>query len=285
MRPTTFVKTFIRSATSIEYYRSVLVAPAWFTVRFFLLSFGIYGVIVGYTLAQEFKTTLFRELDPTLATIKENFPEDGYIFWGEEGLEVRPDPFIVLLPETLSEAPSKRLAIVLTGEEAQPSSKLTADDSEVLAVVAKKTLYLDNQEGGWEKAELTEALGKEQLLINETTLPSILDRAKEAVLAFYPVLEKMIWGGSVLFLLVSGIFNGFFNGSILFLLSKLTAHKLSFKKAVQLSLHLLVPLQGVDLLARKLYPEANVPILLIGFWILIAYFFASQGATLKKKER
>jgi hypothetical protein len=277
MRPQTFFNTIFKSFTSVEYYLDVLKAPLWFTFRFFLISFLILGIYTGWQAVTATREFIATHTDPTIASLIKNFPEDGKIHWTDKGLEVNPDPFVLAVPLSPEEMPlSIDNLMVLTAESGQPQEILKKHNIAAPLVLANTMLFAQSENGSWESVDFAEDLGSVELLITTETLPGILESLKSGMYEALPLIEKIIWGGAVAVIIVSGILRALINGLIIMLLSKIASMRLGYWKSVQFSLHLLVPLEVIHLLAQSLYPSLNFSIVSIGFWVLSAFFFVTQ---------
>lgn len=283
MRPRTFIKTLLQSFSSVEYYLAVLKAPFWFTFRFFLITYLLYGLYAGHQIVTHVTSFITSNTDPVIAAIITDFPQEGYVFWSGTKLEVSPDPFRVALPEPLHTLfPGVNTLALLTGDSVEPQALLTESSTSAYLVVANNTLSVRNNDGTWESTAADTTFGTREIYIDTKGLPGILAAGKTRLYELLPTLEKIVWVTSCMFIIFVGFGTALINGLIISLLARIQGIALSYWKSVQLSLHLLVPLEGVYLLAQRLYPTMQLPIVTIGFWILLIFFFVTQREELYK---
>ncbi len=283
MRPRTFINTLLQSFSSVEYYLAVLKAPFWFTFRFFLITYFLYGLYAGQQVVTRVTSFITANTDPVIATIIADFPQEGYVFWSGSTLEVSPDPFRVTLPEPLQTLfPGVNTFALLTGNSSEPQALLTENNTSAYLVVANNTLFVRNNDGTWESTAADTTFGTEQVYIDTKGLPGMLETGKTRLYELLPTLEKIVWAASSIYIILVGFGTALINGLIISLLAKIQGIALSYWKSVQLALHLLVPLEGVYLLAQRLYPTTQLPIVTIGFWILLIFFFVTQREELYK---
>ncbi len=283
MRPRTFIKTLLQSFSSVEYYLAVLKAPFWFTFRFFLITYFLYGLYAGQQVVTRVTSFITANTDPVITAIIADFPQEGYVFWSGSKLEVSPDPFRVALPEPLQTLfPGVNTFALLTSSSSEPQVLLTENNTSAYLAVANNTLSVRNNDGTWESTAADTTFGTEQVYIDKKGLPSMLETGKTRLYELLPTLEKIVWAVSCMFIILVGFGTALINGLIISLLAKLQGIALSYWKSVQLALHLLVPLEGVYLLAQRLYPTIELPIVTIGFWILLIFFFVTQREELYK---
>ncbi len=283
MRPRTFIKTLLQSCSSFEYYLAVLKAPFWFTLRFFLISYLFYGLYVGYQTATSVSSFITTNAQPVITTLSSNFPQDGYIFWSGTALEVAPDPFTITLPESVRTLfPETEVFALLTGSTGDPQELLSKHNTTAYLVLSSDKLSLRDRDSNWETTTTSAVFGEREHYVDKNNVAEVLESGKIRLFEFMPLLEKSIWIASILFITLVGIATALINGLIISLLAKIQGIALSYWKSVQLALHLLVPLEGVYLLAQRLYPTMQLQIVTIGFWILLIVFFVTQREELYK---
>lgn len=282
MRPSTYLKTLWRSLTSIEFYSSILSAPFWFSVRFFLLTFVLIGLIVGSLYARELNSFVQTSLEPTLQETTNHFPEDGKLLWNGDRLEVSPDPFSVYYPNTLPAAyapPSGKIA-VLTNQETTPEELFTTPDSAALSLVTPTSVFIRGT-SGWVQTGLQDNLQDQLLLITPETLPQHLVAVKEWILSTLPLATYLFPVLTVVALLLHRVWIAFIESLLIYLLFRFNQIPIPFLKSLQLALHILIPAEIVHQIAGFTYPNLDFSLLSLTFWVILIHFFFSQRKRLR----
>ena len=283
MRPKTYIKTLYRSFSSARYYLDVLRAPFSFTFRFFLLSYLVIGFVIGVRAAADFERFIQENTEPTLASIEKHFPEDGSIIWGGDSVTVSPDPFFIDFPPYYdsTEGLPEYFALV-TAEQLEPSQLLDRLSTSAWLVVSADLIYSANYLNEWTSAPLSQVFEDNLVMVTQETLPQHLETLRSWSYALVPVAQLIVPFMSTALVLLHRLWIALVHAALVYFFLKINQVAIPFGKSIQLSLHLLVPLEIINQVATVLYPSLDFSLLSLGFWLLLAYFYFTQHTGLRE---
>ncbi len=283
MKPRTFLRSLYFSITSAGYYLDVLKAPFWFSFRFFLIAYFVFGILSGLRTYQGIENWLSVHSDQISESIQMHFPADGSIIWNSSTLSVSPDPFKVQYPEQIEvDQRGTDYVAILTSTPVSPSAFLTELNTSAPIVLAGDTAHTFNYLGDWTSAPLSQVFGDQLIIITPQTLPQQIERVRSMIADALPVLSSIIPLFAIPVLMLSRLWIAVLDAALIYLLFRINAIPISFLKSYQLTLHLLVPLELIHQLATYLYPELTISLFNIGFWALIVFIYLTQRKELEE---
>lgn len=288
MRPYTFWRSFLNTLTNPKYYVDVLNAKLRFSLRFTLISYVVMSllavVLFSFIDVPKLQTALGSYIDQVVA----DFPTNQEVSWNGLRLQLsEPEPYALAFPQLpdLQGTPPNLVEINPAVEMAAQISQTSDNKS---AFFANQTqLFVSQPGGGWSGTPLTDFLSSSPFVINKQTL-----------VAQQPQLQQQLATGLRLlplaflafFLLVSfplRMLNVIFDTIFIYVVIRIFGLPMSFKKVVQVSLHVSVAAELITILTANF--AAGLPMFTIAFWgyTLIIYWQLRhvKALTLSEVER
>jgi hypothetical protein len=289
MRPRTFAHALLNTFTSVQYYGNVLRAPLWFSVRFFLIAL----LCLGITRAAHVQTTLVpvwrQQSTAIIEQVEREFPAEVEISWNGRVLQTRDEQTIAVpYPDALQPLPDvwpPVLAYIIP----QP---LTADEvgatvpQRSFLVVSQDNLYVSDSRGSWSEMPLNALLSFDQpFTLSRETLPEHLETAHQWNETFWQWAQWGLAAFSLFYVVIVGTWLAVIEAVFAYFVLRLAGFGITYLKALQISLHLVVVAETVSQGVIWLYGPSELPIFSLTFWLLFAYivwnlrsqFSASKG--------
>jgi hypothetical protein len=285
MKPRTYWHTLTSSLTSPGYYQEVLRAPFHFSLRFFLLSVALIGLIIGYHWTNSFSEFIREHRQAILQDAVTHFPAEGHIVWNGDRLSASPDPFIIYTPGPFKQRWPRlpdHLAVITNNTDTSPGEISRELGITSLAMLSPNTLHLRGK-NEWAEFSLQRLLQDQLLLINQTTLERHLHVVTDWIDSTLPVLQFVGPLTTALALILHRLWIALIESILVFLLFRINQIAIPFAKSYQLALHLLVPAEIVHQVTKLLYPNLEISLLSLTFWILLIFLFFSQRHGLREQ--
>lgn len=273
MHPKTYVRSLWKTISESAYYVDVLNAPLWFSVRFFLISLGLLGLVTGLWRAASEVPRWQQSLQGDVTQAIAQYPAERVVSWEQNiGLKMTPaEPITVPYPSVWNlPKPYKSFGVIAPNITELDQIASGVPESSWW-IVGQKELFLRNAtDTSWQRVPLQDLPGFEAaFVLNKDTLvakepeirESITDAAK--LLQWIAVLGGPAWMIVTTSLsLVSHVFLAiFFFWAFGYLIGPL--------KTLQIALHVGVVAQIVQSLGDIVTPSSNLPLFTITFWIYI----------------
>ncbi|MFZ1721223.1 MAG: hypothetical protein WAU07_01835, partial [Microgenomates group bacterium] len=263
MRPRTYIKTFINSISSAEYYREVLNAPLWFSLRFFLISLFLIGVIETYFFLTKTVPLAEQILIETAEEAKANFPNDLMVSWNGSTL-TSSNPILEISYPSSVNSQALELPNTLATLRTEVSTLSTQELEHIpsLLVITSSNVYIQDSEGNWKSRSLDSVLPPdESFVLTKENSASSIDVVTEAFQMIRGIL--LVLGTTIMVLIaIAGTLAILILESFLgFLLVRLYGVSLSLRQVFQLGLHIMVPAHIAHTVALFSLPEHTFPIL------------------------
>jgi hypothetical protein len=274
-----FFKTLKLSFTDPKYYLDVLKAKFSFSLKFFLVAFLLLSLTRSLKFIFLEIPQLKSDFNQTLSQVKNNYPENLVIKWNQDNLELEGPEFLeVSYPsfvKTNSEMPPK--FAYLTNNEINENNI----NKNFLINFDQQNLFAFGQPN-YQSMPLKSLAGFEQ----EFTLDQekMLEILPEVDRSFENLLKNLTYLSPILFfigLILSRIWIVFFEIILAFLLIKINKLKISFKKLIQISLHIVVVLEIIWQISKLLYPTHNLALINIGFWVILIFIYWTNKKALR----
>lgn len=275
MHPRTYAATLIGSLSSVSFYWTVLRQPLLFSVRFFLMS----CLIVGVLDAVHFNVVTipnWREAGARLlARVDREYPPDLTMTWDGQQLQWQPNQVLTVPypPEIpLSQEGLPSVLAQFTPVDASPEELAPELPERSLFIVTPTQVFITSAAGSWNQLRLLETPGFENTFtINRESLPSYLNFWQQ-------FLENALQGlgiASFIFIplatLLSLLFTSVLDATLFYFLMQLTGIKWRWPKVWQLTLHIIVVALLIETIVRWFLPATVVPVFAFASWGLFTY--------------
>ncbi len=284
MRPKTYLYAFIQSISSAEYYRDVLRAPLWFSVRFFLISLALIGVVETTHFLIKTVPQAEQFMHQVATEVKVTYPKDLIIEWDGNQLSASNPLLQVSYPQAID--PDEYNLPPYLAQFQTSSTTLddtTLNDAQSLFVISSNTVYMQDSNNAWSDTNLSSILPKDETFVLTTdTIDSSVDSLVEAI---YMTREIFIALGAIAMItitILSTIFILIIESLLGFLLVRIYGYQLSIRDVFQLGLHIIVPAHIAHTVALFAFPTLTFPILSVSFWVLFVYIVYTNRAFLSK---
>lgn len=275
MRPRTFFYALLSTFTSARYYLDVLRAPWWFSFRFFLMAMICLGLtraaFVNIKLVPTWKT----QLSNIINQVERDFPPNLVISWDGRSLHTS-DNQTVAIPYPTELQPQAELWPPILGFIVPQT--LTADQFSTtlphrsLMVATTDRFFVSDSQGEWSDVPLNTVPGFDRSFsISRETLPQQLTEVRAWTDSFWAWATGALVVFSATYVVVAGLWMSVLEGLFAFLVLRFSGFQLPYRKAVQLSLHLIVVAETLSQLSLWLYGPSELPLFSISFWCLFAY--------------
>ncbi|HYD35417.1 MAG TPA: hypothetical protein VD999_05090 [Vitreimonas sp.] len=275
MRPHTFWHVLSQSLTSLAYYRDIIRAPFWFSLRFFMIAFVFFTLSrTGFFLMRELPqidTYLTRALEET----KQHFPRELAVNWQNQRLShTSSSPVQIRFPSFITESMRTELELpssiaYIFNQEFDPTTAATTLPTSSMLAVTPTLLYSLNVDGQWAELPLTRLPGFDKDFTitadNFSMYATHITQFHHSLKPYWIWITPFILG---LWILISRLILIFSDTLLIFLLLKLNGSRISFMKVLQLALHFLVVAEFLNQISLWLYGNHQFPLLSLTFWIL-----------------
>ncbi len=276
MKIRTYLKSLLNTIASPIYYVDVLNAPFSFSVKFFLVSYLLLTVLA---------TSLFTTLDvpkyqtifdQTITQLEQNFPPGLSFSWNGSVLtSTLIQPLQLPFPEDIPRQgqPTHLLTIAPLANSLSEIKGLNPDS---LLAIGKTSIYAYNKNGKWTELSLTNTPGFDQaFVLDKSSLPTFTSKWKELyaevsslVTILFPVIFFFGIGAARLFSIV-------INGVFIFFLLRLVGKGLPYKKVIQISLHIVIVAELIDVLTSHFVIQDQLNMYGLAFWAYLIVVLAS----------
>ena len=240
----TFLRSLIKTFTSPVYYKDILAAPFSFSLKFFLFYFFLYSIVVTTVVSM-------RVLLPLNTYVQAVVPEAAKIFPSNLEIKIKDgqastnvtEPYYIPM-ESVTNLKNKLNKKVLAAQSDKPRYLLVIDTKATIndfpryqtALLLTKDSVIYSIDGKAESVSLQEV--KSDVVINT----QLIDKVKTTLvpminsLLYFLIFAVFIF--SFIFIPMFKFYYLLFFALILFILAKLFSYSLSYKKSLQIGLHL-----------------------------------------------
>ncbi len=281
MTPKQYWHILTGSLTQPTFYVQVLNQPFRRSLQFFLISSVLLGIASAWLMIQYRFPEYQRMFKEVTQEISQNYPDELSIQWQDQTLSTsNQEPLMIPYPHFFQAKPTQ-VAMVIdpsldTTQFDQLNQRLPASS---LSVVGSTQLLINDGLGNWSVLALADLPYFDQnFTINQQTLPGVLDQANHhfqqllqlispTLYVIWPLIYMFKNAWIILWYAIVGQFILSWYGK-----------NFGFKKIYQLSLHLIVVAQLVEIVGQYLYPDLTFSLLSLTFWCL----FIALSFTLKR---
>lgn len=239
----TFIHIFVKSLTSVDYYKDVLSSGLKFSLNYFITLSAISIVITATAGALRIAPTTANFVNDLTTQATQAFPQDLVIKVENGTWEInRPQPFIVAMPKDLvnlaketstAEVPAPKipqnLAIFNKTGTVEDIKKLDA-----LMLVNEKNIITQDQDGNIQTQPLENL---KTINLDKPAFDKAMAKAKELGGLIPVIIGLIIAVGSVIGAFIRAVIYLSFGGLVIWLISRATRLKWSFKQAYKVGLH------------------------------------------------
>lgn len=280
MRPKTYWHILKNSFSSSAYYLKIIKAPFWLSLRFFLLSMILLGISWATRINKRFIPNLQDQVLITLEQLEKNYPENLKITWTGKELEIIPAEILeISYPENFEiDSQFPTLLAYISPDKLEINQFKDRFEHESLIVITPKELFINNLQDSWTQAPLSELLPTDTATtpLTKESLPNYLDQTKAFFINLLSLTKQINYLAMPLLILLIMLWMGLIESIFLFLFFKLNQINLNFKKTYQLSLHLTVVAETINQVTAWIYPQIQLPMFTLSFWIILIYVFLTQ---------
>ena len=271
MRPRTFWHVWWNTLTSPSYYRQIMRAPLWLSVRFFLMSYVLISLISTLILGVFTRPLFLGRMNEQLDQFGRDYPANVALIWTGSELQSTTDlhnsPLVFEYPSGISQTyPTDHLVTVdpsLTLDTIHESA--TAEAS--LMVIGKTELLVTQFGDVWSGFPLKEIWTDQAFTVNQASLPGMLQKIKDGVLEISKVVLVVYPALFFILSLLARLPGIFIDAFLITVLLRLAQRKVNFGKVFQLALHLSVVAHFVAVLTQA--TQTTLPMYQITFWIYL----------------
>jgi hypothetical protein len=256
-------RTLLRSITDLNFYVEILNSP----VRFSFKIVALFYILLSLVLTGMFSVTELPRFNATREEVIEHFPSDLVLEWQNGQLSSNaPDPIEVPFPsaaQPLEDAP-KNLAIINTNVDEAPET------ANALLYITHSRLFVNSRQGSWTDTEIANVINSNELRIDRAQVLEWAESSKQnqqEIFTFLPILALLYYAFVLLFFRVLSML---LNALIVQLMFQLLNKPISYKKVLQICLHLLVPAEIIHQISRLTVPNLDFPMFGLAFWILVS---------------
>jgi hypothetical protein len=286
MRLKTYWHTISNLFTSPKYYLEIFKAPFGFSLRFFMVSMIFLGLTLTWRVNQSVIPALQHQANISLDEEVANYPTDLEIVWNKDQLTSSTTETIrVSYPSGMEQSsdlpPTLGYFIPEDITAAQFSEKL---EQESLFVITNRKFFINNLQGDWTNAPLTELLPETDVVLNKNTNAEFISKFKQELEETIVFVKQLNFVAIPIGLIIIRLWMSFLEAILLFLFFKLNRFKLKFSKIMQLSLHLVVIAEIINQVTSWLYPDIQISMLILAYWSIFCYVFWTQKKYFSKLE-
>lgn len=271
----TYFATLTTVFTTATGYRHLLQQSLASALLFFCLSL----VVLSLSTSLRFQTRQLPQLqqltEQTLQEISDTFPANFEATWNETNLTFLGTPVDVAYPSFVKPGEWQLPSHLARIENAEPSQEILAQSSSQLFITPTQ-VYSRNRQTGWNNFPMTTVLEDvPAFTLNQNTLPQFIAVAKIQIANFFQFLLMAVYFLAPIWLILTRLWEVLFNSLFLFFFLRIDGQGWSWRKVFQMGLYLAIPAEVIYQATAWLYPEVNLPMFSISFWVLALVTYLS----------
>lgn len=278
MRPKTYWHVISNLFTSPKYYLEILKTPFWFSLRFFVISTIILGLTLAWRINQRTIPAYQQQINNSLNEIETNYPPELKMSWEENQLKSSTNEIIEIpYPNSIEKNPQFPPVFgYFIPDDISHDQFSTKFNQESLLVVTSKKLFINNLQGTWTDAPLTELFPTEDIALNKDTSPEIISKIKQELGKIFDLAKQLNFIVVPLITILIKFWMSLIEAILVFLFFKLNRFTINFTKTLQLSLHLVVVAEIIAQATSWIYPNLQIPMFTLSYWSIFSYIFWTQ---------
>lgn len=278
MRLKTYWHVLVNLLTSPEYYLKVITTKFSFSLRFFIMSMILLGLISAWRINQLTIPEFHQDAKLSLDELQENYPANLEINWADGKLsssatydiEISYPSFVEKndqLPPTLGYYVPQNLAIDEIGDRF---------DKKSLILITSQQLMINDLRGNWNQLPLKDLILDESFTLNKESIAAVVTQAKLDIGPMVELIKKINYLVMPVILVISKSWMALMEGFLVYLLFRLNQLKISFTRVYQFSLHLVVIAEIINQLTSWVYPHSLISMFSFAYWVIFSFVFWTQ---------
>jgi hypothetical protein len=265
----TYLHSLFNTFSSPRYYLDVLNTRFSFSVRFFIISYALLSLISTGLFWSVSLPKFQQQVKVNLAQAIQSYPQDLVISWDKNHLQTNSStPIEVPYPSFLRQSNLPNSFGYIAPQVTQISDIKSVLPQSSLFVVGERELYLATAQGGWSAKPLNQMVGfDESFTIDQETAPLLIS---DAMLFFNELagVVKVVYPVFIfLFLLVTRTISLMISSLLLYFMYRLLQRPFTFRKTLQLSLHIAVVAELVHIITSQFFPMSSLDMFSITYWV------------------
>ncbi len=271
MKPRRYFLTLINSLTAPQYYLEILNLPLGFSLRFFLISFLFLSLLSGALFASIDIPVLRAKMNVAANELAQNYPDSLEIHWNRQQLSTTPtQPLEVSYPSSMPKLGSTKQLAIINTQASDVTSAFTPATSSPLTVVTKEKIYISDLAGGWTEAYLREFPGfEESFSITKQSLPSFINLWQTQISRIFTLSEVLYPFVFFIFSSLTTLLSILINSLLVFYFVRLFHRGFPYRKLVQISLHISVAAELVQILTQHWVRVDELNMYTITYWLFM----------------
>ena len=277
MKPKTYWHVLFNSSTLPSYYLAILNTKLKFSLRFFLVSYVLLSVLATILFATIQVPHWETQLKSSAQEAATNFPNDLKIMWDGKMLSsTNKQPLAISYPHAFphENLPSTFAYLDTTTDSLDAVNHKT--QANALFVITQHHLYVNGAEKSSSNLELNQVYGFEKpFTVTKTTIggyaqnvSSFIQQALEGAIIFYPF-------GFFVLMVITRLFSLLLDSVLIFYVLRLFQKPFPYWKIYQVSLHICVVAEFVELLTTRFIPSNQLPMFALAFWGYAIFIFSN----------
>lgn len=261
-----FRYSIVSSITDLNYYVEILNLPFRFTFKTLTWFYLFLSIVITFIFVVKDLPKLSTTLDDIRSEAVSSYPDTLRFDWHDETLtSTAQKPLEVPFPKAVSplESAPKNFLVIDTSTDQFP------DRMNSVFFLNQKNVYINSMENGWTDVPLHTIIDTKTDSLDKSRFLSLAEASKSAqseMLASLPWLLLLINSFGLFFIrLITTAINAIIVQFFFQILNK----PLTYKKVLQLCLHVLIPTELIYQLSKLFFPTLNFPMFGLAFWVII----------------
>lgn len=272
MRLQRYLTHLWNTLTSPRYYLEILNQKMSFSWWFFLISFFLLSLLASSFFIAIDIPVWRKKITELVPQVESNYPSNLKIAWDTHQLSLQPpQPFTIAYPKTLPQGQLPDQLALLNTQVETVEQALPVNQSSPLMVVTKNKLYLSDFSGGWSSTNLNDLPWFEQAFTidkqNLANLMSMAQKSLQQIITFVAIIYPVAF---FIARVVSTLFSILFDSLLIFFLMQLFKRPLPYGKIFQISLHISVVAELIQILTQRLVNNLELNMYSTTYWIFMA---------------
>ena len=278
MRPKTYWHVISNLFTSPKYYLEIFRAPFWFSLRFFIVNMVILGLTLTWRINQKVIPAYQQQINDGLNEVITHYPPELEIAWRNNQLKSSTNE-VIEIPFPSSIEQTSQLPPVLgyfVPEDIPPEQFSKKLNQKSLLVVTTYKIFINNLQGIWTEAPLTELFPEQEMILNKDTSPEFISKFKHELEKIFNLTKQLNFVVMPLVIAIVKFWMGLLEALLIFLFFKLNRFNINFTKTLQFSLHLVVIAEIITQTTSWIYPNLQFSMFTLSYWSIFSYIFWTQ---------
>lgn len=271
MKPKTYWKALIGSVTQPAFYIQILNRPLSFSIRFFVISCVLLGVVSAFLTIQIRFPQFLDDFQAAMVKMEQNYPSDLVIHWSDGKLSTNTDqPLLVTYPESIGYRPTELLSMIDPQFNDDQLDQIgTQLPASTFSVVTQQNVLINDGLGNWTIIRLNELpYFNQDFEITHANLPIVVSQATHQFQQLLQIAKPVTFVLLPVIFLITGLWTAIWYTIIGQFLLTLYGKNFGFKKIYQLTLHLIFVAQCIAQLTLFLYPQVSFSMFSLSYWVL-----------------